>query len=176
MENQTFKNAGKNSVQIGKARDVNVHINDADEKYESLHFIRKVKLNTGIKPKQVSFIGSTAVILGIISSIITIAGLFNQWNIKFLANNSLFFVLSFLVGVLILFFTNKLKRTGFLSTIPLLGNTYIELVNGKIAYTGITSECPHCKGQIRILKNNGSYKAYCMRNNDHNFEFDYTKF
>lgn len=176
MKYQNFKNTGKNSVQIGQARNVNVHINDFEEKYESPNFTRKVKLNTGIKPKQISFISTIAFILGIVSSIITIVGLFKQWNIKYLANNSLFFTFSFSIGVIFLFFISKLKRTGFLSTIPLLGNTYIEIVNGKIAFTSIISECPQCKAQIRIFKDEGNYKAFCTRNSSHNFDFDYTKF
>jgi ssDNA-binding Zn-finger/Zn-ribbon topoisomerase 1 len=50
--------------------------------------------------------------------------------------------------------------------------------DGIIYFADIKGDCPKCGGQLKLCRNENTYKVYgiCNRNRDHKYKFDHTRF
>jgi hypothetical protein len=167
------QNSGKNKVQVrGNHNTINIDSSsNANITISSTpDYHKKVVLNTKTHP----LIGAFLCLIGFIADFITMFSfltsgkIFNGGaGIRFLYYLMGFIALLF--GICFMFFSRMVNR----EFMKLTRRLCLVKANRRIIIAHVLGSCPNCGGKIVIHQN--CIEAYCLRNEKHKFDFDYTK-
>ncbi|QOR34558.1 hypothetical protein IMX26_13905 [Clostridium sp. 'deep sea'] len=158
-------------------------INNPTQKQDEIKYeIKQGKLR--LNKNVISIVGgsfSLVGLLGFISSIFTIVGGIKDGQFLELTPISNYYFISLLIGILVLFFSIKLRKKRIVSIFSkyIFGFQLGLFKDGTVARLKIASSCPkqNCGGKLNFYYNENEDKYYfiCSRNSSqHRFEFDFT--
>lgn len=164
---------------IVKVKKIENNINTEDIKKVTCTYLVKGK---GMKYNSLKSFSTFTMIIGLISSLLTIVTVFVDINNVGFASKILPWtvVVGGIGGYLLIICKDLNKSHGFswLRPFKFLSIILKKLDNGKIVRIKLNGKCVECDGDIKFYKGyeDGKIRGYCNNNSEHYYEFDYTNF